>query len=250
MDKNQILLVANAGVVLVHNQTRLLIDGIYNDLGQNFTQLPKWAWNTMKAGKGELGNVDYLLFTHSHYDHYYSPYFFEYMEHNTVKGLVLPDLDDTNGLDEAWKLYGDKHIEIPENTKVELEEGLFVSRFVVRHVGEQFHHLPVACFIVEMDGVKSLFISDGDYHIADYEKVAELECDYAFVTSVFFNHKNGRELLWNHIKAKEIVVYHLPSPEDDKFSYCKMAQRDIKKHTKDNAKATLWNETGQRITWN
>ena len=73
--------------------TKILIDGLYKDLGAHFTDIPSEIWQLMKSGKGDLADIDYVLFTHSHYDHYYSPYLRAYLENNKIRGLVLPPLE-------------------------------------------------------------------------------------------------------------------------------------------------------------
>ena len=84
--EGRVILLSNAGVVLYYQGTRIIIDGLYKDLRDYFTDLPAGVWQLMKGGKGDLADAEYVFFTHSHFDHYYSPYFFDYMAH----GLAFP----------------------------------------------------------------------------------------------------------------------------------------------------------------
>ena len=247
--KSYAVLVANAGVIVFHKGVRILLDGLYKDLGENFTDLPKWAWDLMKKGKGELANVDYLLFSHSHYDHYYSPYFMEYMAANTVKGICFPPVDDTMGLAAAEAEFADKTIHLDENNEAVLEQGIRLKVFTTRHVDKKFYHVPNQCFRLDLDGTKLAFLSDVDYFEEDFDKETEFTADVVFVTPIFYNHPKGRKILRENLQAKKIIIYHLPSPEDDRFMYFKMAQRDAERYAQEGEEVIIWNESGQNISF-
>lgn len=247
--KSYAVLVSNAGVLVVHKGVRILLDGLYKDLGKNFTDLPEWAWKLMKKGKGELANVDYLLFSHSHYDHYYSPYFSEYMAVNDVKGICFPLIDSTPGLAVAEAEFANKRIQFDINNEAVLDQGIKLKIFTTRHVDKQYYHIPNQCFRLDLEGMKLAFLSDVDYYEEDFTKEKDFTADIAFVTPIFYNHPKGRKILREHIKAKETIIYHLPSPEDDRFMYFKMAQRDVEKYAQQGEKVLIWNESGQNISF-
>ncbi|MDD3394827.1 MAG: hypothetical protein PHG19_09335 [Anaerotignum sp.] len=247
--KSYAVLVSNAGVFVFHKGVKILLDGLYKDLGRNFTDLPAWAWELMKKGKGELANVAYLLFSHSHYDHYYSPYFMDYMTANQVKGICFPPIDDTMGLATAEAGFADKIIKFDKNNEALLEQGIKLKMFTTRHVDKKYYAVPNQCFRLDLDGVRLAFLSDVDYYEEDFAKEIDFTADIAFVTPIFYNHPKGRKILRDIIKAKEIIIYHLPSPEDDRFMYFKMAQRDAEKYAQEGEKVLIWNQSGQNISF-
>jgi len=245
--KSYAILVSNTAVLVVHKGVRILLDGLYKDLGKNFTDLPEWAWKQMKQGKGELANVDYLLFSHSHYDHYYSPYFFEYMEKNEIKGLFLPPVDDTSGLAEAEAEYASKLLRLDENFEVVLDDEVTMKNFTVRHIDKQFYDIPNQCIRLDVAGTKLTFFSDADYHEEAFLEAKDFQCDIAFVTPIFYNSSKGRRILRDILGVRKVVIYHLPSPDDDRFLYYKMAERDAQKYAQPDEEVIVWNETGQAI---
>ncbi|MDD4844128.1 MAG: MBL fold metallo-hydrolase [Anaerotignum sp.] len=247
--KSYAVLVSNAAVLVVHRGVRILLDGLYKDLGENFTDLPEWAWKLMKKGKGELANVDYLLFSHSHYDHYYTPYFMEYMAANEVRGICFPPIDDTIGLAAAEAEFADKIITFDRNKEVILEQGIRLKVFTTRHVDKKYYDVPNQCFRLDLDGVKLAFLSDVDYFEEDFIKQNDFTADIAFVTPIFYNHPKGRRILREIMKVKETVIYHLPSLEDDRFMYYKMAQRDVEKNAQEGETVLIWNESGQNLSF-
>lgn len=249
-EKGYAILVSNAAVVVAYKGIRILLDGLYKDLGNNFTELPDWEWKLMQQGKGDLANVDYLLFSHSHYDHYYSPYFFEYLKANEVKGFCMPPVDETPGLREALELTQDKQIQFNQNNDAQLEQGIVLKHFDVRHVDAQFYGITNQCFLLTIGDTRLAFLSDGDYHEEAFEKAKDLKVDIVFVTPIFYNNAKGRKIIRDVLEAKTIVIYHLPSIEDDRFMYYKMAERDAQKYAQEDETVLVWNKSGQYITFN
>ncbi len=247
-EKNYAILVSNAGVIVVHKRIRILIDGLYKDLGGNFSQLPDWAWKTMQQGKGELGNVEYLLFSHSHFDHYYAPYVDTYLENNQVKGILFPPVDDTKGLEEQVKTYAHKAISLDANGETIIADDVKLRVFTTRHVDKKYYDVQNQCIQLEVDGKRLTFLSDVDYYEEEFAKLEDFTTDVAFVTPVFYNNPKGRRILRDVLHAKTIVIYHLPSEEDDRFMFCKMAFQDVKRYSLPEQEETLiWTETGNRI---
>lgn len=247
MEKNSYaILVSNAGVVVVHKGIRILIDGLYKDLGENFTDLPEWEWKLMREGKGDLANVDYLLFSHSHYDHYYSPYFIAYMEKNTIQGLLLPPVDETPGLAAAEVEFAQKLISLDARNEALLGTNIKLKVFTTRHIDKQYYHVPNQCIRLDLGKLKLAFLSDVDYYEEDF-LTADFTADVAFVSPIFYNNEKGRRILQEIMHVKQVVIYHLPAPGDDRFMYYKMAQRDVEKHKKEGQKVLIWNECGQHM---
>ena len=47
MAVGELILLANAGVLIVYKHTKILIDGLYKDLGAHFTDIPSEIWQLM-----------------------------------------------------------------------------------------------------------------------------------------------------------------------------------------------------------
>ena len=246
--EGRVILLSNAGVVLYYQGTRIIIDGLYKDLRDYFTDLPAGVWQLMKGGKGDLADAEYVFFTHSHFDHYYSPYFFDYMKNNKVKALILPPLDDTKGLKDAYEQYGRLNLPYEENETITLENDIKLTVIRIRHVDKLYHFMPVLCFLFEVANTKLLITSDADFDKDSFQSLVGIAIDYVFVTPVFYNNKLGREILYDYLKVKKIIVYHLPNIEDDKYMYYKMVTRDVEKYAKGD-EVIIWNRFGQYISF-
>lgn len=231
--------ISNAAVFLQYGETTLLIDGIYQDLNGNFSNLPKPLWEDMRRGRGDLSNVDYLLFTHSHDDHFYLPYLREYLSHNQVKGICLPPQENGEGLPPPL-LFDTKG-------RLELSTDITVRFLDIRHLDKRFAAVINRCFWLKMGEKHLLFLGDGDYEEEAFAEMCPLPVDIAFVTPIFYNHPKGRRILREILGVKKIIVYHFPFPEEDILHYERMTRRDIEKYARQDETVTIWNKTGQAI---
>lgn len=246
-ENGRVVLLANAGVALIYKNTRIIIDGLFKDLRDYFTDLPAEVWRLMEAGRGDLANVDYLLFTHGHFDHYYGPYLRAYMAHNKVGGILLPPLDETEDLAAAYKSYGELNLPWQQGEMV-LRDDIRLRVIEIRHVDKLYHHIPVLCLLFTLGSTHILFLSDADFQQEAYEQLRDVDIDYLFITPIFYNNPAGRRIIKDVLKVKKIVIYHLPALEDDKFMYYKMVNRDIEKYANKDEVIT-WSRFGQYISF-
>lgn len=86
-----ITLLANAGILLHHNDTSILIDGIHINEGSPFSGLSDQMLSDLIDGKNIFKNIDFILFTHCHTDHFNANYTERFLMNNHVRGLIMPD---------------------------------------------------------------------------------------------------------------------------------------------------------------
>ena len=234
--------ISNAAVFLQYGETKILVDGLYRDQSGCFSDIPAKILEPMLRGKGELRDIEYLLFTHSHSDHFYAPYVERYLEHNQIKGLCLPP---------AWQSptfmkegAENANIQFDEFGKAALTDEISLEYFDVRHLDQKFRHIVNRCFLIRAGKTTILFLGDGDYQENAFLPMAEKSVDIVFVTPVFYNHEKGRRILREIIQPKQIVLYHLPFPENDRMRFGKMAKRDVEKYGEGQS-ISIWNKTGQ-----
>jgi len=72
MDKPiQITLLANEGIMVQVGRTKFLIDGLHQNDGEFFSGLSQTVRQDLLDGEKPLfQGMDYLLFSHCHYDHF------------------------------------------------------------------------------------------------------------------------------------------------------------------------------------
>ncbi|MEI3340396.1 MAG: hypothetical protein V8R80_11020 [Eubacterium sp.] len=60
----------NSGLYICNGDANVLIDGIHKGREKGFSEMPIKILDQMKKGKGIFDNLNNLLFTHDHSDHY------------------------------------------------------------------------------------------------------------------------------------------------------------------------------------
>ena len=89
MEQVNIRFLANSGVYVQYRDCRFLVDGIY---GKNrfFTPPLKEVQKAVFGMNSPYRDVDYVLHTHRHTDHFNAGYVDEYAVNNAVKRIFVP----------------------------------------------------------------------------------------------------------------------------------------------------------------
>src|SRR5659263_724469 len=98
-------LIANVGILITYKNTRILLDGIQSEGDLPFSKTPPALLSQMltPGGTGSCNNLDYLIFSHSHPDHFSPDIVVQYLRCNRVKRILYPQGADPRleQLDEA-----------------------------------------------------------------------------------------------------------------------------------------------------
>lgn len=231
----KITLLGNTGIHIEAEEKKILVDGIYKAKGHPFSPLPSDVFWNMKRGVGRYANIDYLLFTHFHPDHYSEEDVIDYLRANAVKKVFLPSRDP-----QAFRLIS--HMEREKvsffifdnerckNQRVQSED-FFVGAFQCRHLGKQYEAVNSLCCSMKLEKKTLLFTGDADYDKNCFEEgLGDIPIDAVFVNPLFFNHRSGREILREVIRPAKVILYHLPFEKDDKMKFREIVQRDMAKY--------------------
>ena len=238
-DRIKITLIATAGVLVEHNGVGLLVDGIHHESGHPFSMVPEDDLLFMRQGRGIFANLDYLLFTHEHPDHFTPKYVSQLIHLRPVKGLFLPNT--TVGSPGMLSLVQEaRDLAIPcwnlslspgKIQHIALSYNLSVTVIGTRHMGSQYQAVPNDCFLVSLAGKNLLFTGDGDYVRGYFEdslaKLAPL--DVVFVNPIFYHNPDGQQIINDIFRPRRLVIYHLPFAQDDTMQFSYMVKRDVER---------------------
>lgn len=253
-DMIHVTFLVNAAVLLEYKGTKLLIDGIYDERGHCFSNLSAKQWEGLKAGKGEFSDIDYLLFTHEHGDHFSPRRTMEYLEYQHPKAIFMPK-EGSASLhmlkEKAW------NARIPcallddvlcRKTVFKPEKDIHIKAFQTRHLDKIYWDVPHFCYLVECGTKKLLFTSDVDFTQEQFVELAGASLDAVFINPLLSHSKEGRCLLSEGaLQAKTKVVYHIPFVGEDKLQIRKIAERDRLAEKEVGGKAVFLMEEGQQF---
>lgn len=250
-NKINVTLLASTGIIIEADGIKFLIDGLNKKISTTFSGLSAEVFADLcEAKKSLYKNINYLIFTHLHEDHFYAEHIKKYLESNKVDGFFAPEL-----LKEKYSFLSKKieqnsaekyffDLSLGEKRRIELSENLSLEVFSAVHAGEQYADVENYCYLINFAGRKVFIISDSDYDSEYFSKMLKNEdIEAAFINPLFLNNKKGREVITEAIKAKRLIVYHIPFADDDKYRMRNMVSRDAEKY-KDKLPEIniLWNE--------
>lgn len=236
MTKIRLTYIANDGILLSTDSVKIFIDALHTQKVPIFSSVPDNILQEMRAGNGRLNNVDYLLATHAHKDHFSQEEVGIYLGHNRVKaifttnkaGLLLRESTDKHLLRDVRHIVMDSAIE--EMKTVEFPE-VRIKYFRIEHMGPEFRDVEHFAFIVEIDGINFLHLGDSAFNKDYLTQMLQNECiDILFCNFPFVNHSLGRIVINESIRPRQIYVMHLPFAEDDQCNYRGMLKKDLEKY--------------------
>lgn len=228
--------IANAGVMITFGQTKVFIDALHSKKTPIFQTVKEPLLGRIIRGDNGFKDVDYLLFTHTHKDHFGHEAVLAYLRNNKCKALIVPE-DAGQIISRATEgesaEQGVINIMNPDyDLKAELEhDNIRIKYFRLNHMGEQYQNVLNYSFLVEIGGFNILHLGDGGFEPVHMQKMLEGEIVHcALLNFPFVTLPRGREIISRIIKPRQIIIIHLPSVEDDQFNYNLITSKTINKY--------------------
>lgn len=218
---------ANAGVLIEYGGVRLLLDGIRRAPFAPFLPTPPQILDEMLRGAetSRWRNVDYLLFSHLHPDHFDEAAVQAYLAANRVREIFAPE----------WPFAAQGAAKINAfplsnggRRDFALVPDLALRAIGTAHAGEQFASVRNHAYLLTLGETRILFVGDGDY-VPDWYRAAGT-VDAVFVNPLFLNSRAMPEVA-RLLAPQTVYVYHLPAPDDDIQAqfYRRVAERGAKR---------------------
>ena len=231
-----ITLTANEGVLIRQGNHRLLVDGIHRG-GGGFSPVPSDLLEEMCQGVPPFDNIDLVLYTHCHPDHFHPGDTARYLENNQVKGLFLPDepLAHRSDLMEAAARSGCalRWLSSPMG-KVRLFSplpGVHIGACRLPHAGgKDFEGVANYCLLISLEGFNIFIPADADYLPEEFSRIlAGTRVDLAMVNPLYVNKPEGRASI-AAVAPRSLVVYHMPFEGMDQLGFRRAIQRNLVRH--------------------
>jgi L-ascorbate metabolism protein UlaG (beta-lactamase superfamily) len=233
----RVTLLANSGIILEYNGTKLLIDGTPGEIHGYFSGLSEEVRKDLLEGKKPLfRDIDILMYTHCHHDHFSPEVTGALVEGQRTRCLMMPDRDsrpfvqlrESAILNETrlWLL----DIPLGKIEGYELD-GIKIKAFRTMHAGEMYRETEHYCYLIELGDKVILITGDSDYD-PDYFKtiLSGIRIHAVFINPLFLNRREGRMALTESIKPDKVVVCHIPFEGIPGTNLRKIAARDAVKH--------------------
>lgn len=246
----QIILVANAGLLLRFQGVTLLLDSVFDGTGHPFNSPTTETWSKMLCGEQPFECVDYLLVSHLHPDHFSAERTLEFLRCRKVKGLFLPELPD-GSLSDYLRDHRIPCVPLSGQTdhaEFQVEPEISVRAFQTRHLDQKYREVPHFCFLLTLGTIRVLFTADVDYTTERFETLLETPLDAVFVNPLFFDALRRNRFFRGSLNTARVCVYHVPSPSGNRLQMRAMLSRALSAWSADAPAALVLEEPYQTIT--
>ena len=217
----EITYIANQGVLIAAGTTQVLIDGLHREYRSSYPFLPEPYREQIETARPPFDDIDVILVSHSHLDHFHAESVARYLAHNTAATLVSSEQVVREM--QARKEYAAiasrvKTITPPLTQRVNtVAAGVPIEVLGVGH-GRTGRHATVQNLghVVKLGGKTLLHLGDAstdDEEVFDALNLEEAAIDVAFLPVWFLTSDEGAAIVRRHIRPKHIVAVHMPAQD-------------------------------------
>ncbi len=233
----EVTYIANEGFLIEVGSKKILIDAMFDDRTITYSHVPdESTLARMASSEAPFDNLDLVLFTHRHRDHFGIAPVYEYLAGGSSSVIIGPPqaIDGLRRVEPELDSYGNRIREIPldlfESVDFEVA-GILIRAFRLRHceyletdsaTGRQFdRHEGVEniVYLIEVDGLKLLHVGDAvlsqnlDFFEAGH--FPKQHVDIAFIEYFDWSDET-RAALDRWMTPDHLIFMHLP-PQPEKI---------------------------------
>lgn len=230
--KNQlkIIYLLNSGLILQSKKAKLMIDGLMEDHTIVDTMTPDRKEEQIE-GKGIFSNIDAILFTHFHGDHFSADRIRGYLQKHPSVKMVLPAGKEA----EPWS--GMRQTMIMETSPFQSKQitiGDFeIEFFKTGHVSEELvgggEH---TVFLIR--GCGRCIAVTADFNLKKINALEKKcrEADTIFCNPLVLGTEETRAML-KRLHTARFFIYHIPIISEDRYGYRKIAVQNYRKYQRE-----------------
>ena len=212
--------IANEGVLISAGDKQVLIDGLHREYKPAYLFPPPELLSALEQARDPYNKINVVLVSHLHLDHFHPESVGLHLKNNKSAQLVSSE-QIVNGVKEKFAGFGEIASRVrqvtPEwksQTPVALD-GIKIKILGLRHSGSNFTWIQNLGHVIEIGGKKLLHIGDADMTAENFSsfRLHEENIDIAFIPYWFLLSANGRSLVLDQFRPKQIIAVHVPPAE-------------------------------------
>ncbi len=224
--------IANEGVLIAHEDSQVLIDGLHRPYRPAYAVLPTEERQHIETAQPPYDEIDVILVSHVHRDHFHADAVGRHLRHNANAILIA-----SGQVADSVKAYYEEYDAVREQVRTVTPaigerismtvKGIEVEVLGLRHGSERFRWVQNLGHIVSIGGKRILHIGDADMTAGNFEafSLAEANIDIAFIPYWFLESRAGRSIVREVIQPKHVISVHIP-PADARTAIQTMASFD------------------------
>ncbi len=212
----ELLFVANEGILVQMATKKVLIDALFTDPHPDLTAPPSEMLVQMESGQAPFDEVNLVLVTHNHPDHFNPSAGGRFLNNNSQAMLVAPE-DAVAAMRDSvadWTSISDRVIpivlELGTSTQRTID-GIAITAYKTLHSGggETPQHL---MYLIAIDDQTIFHEGDSDGNPETFERfgLGAQKIALALVHFWFPMSLEGEEILQGILRADHVGLFHLP----------------------------------------
>lgn len=221
----EITYIANEGVLISSGDKQVLIDGLHREYQPAYAFLPPAQRDKIENAHTPFDKIDLVLVSHRHLDHFHPESVGLHLQHNRNALLV----SSQQVVDEIEKNFKDFQAIKPRVTvatpawkerRAKKVADVELEILGLRHGTGRHASIQNLGHLIKLGGKKLLHVGDADTAIENFQdlNLDEEGIDIAFIPVWFLLYDEGRTIVREHIKPKQIIAVHISPSEADQAS--------------------------------
>jgi L-ascorbate metabolism protein UlaG (beta-lactamase superfamily) len=212
----EVTYIANEGILIATHDKKVLIDALFDNPNPNYAAPSKDMLEGMQSGRAPFDNVDLVLVTHNHPDHF-SPSFAARFIKNNPNALLMAAADAVDALKESvkdWEYVQDRVFSFelkPGETAEKSVNGISVRLFRTLHSGD-LESPQNLMYLIKMNGRTIFHEGDSDGKLSTFKNFGfdKEKIDLALVHFWFPLNPEGERIILEVLKPGHVGLIHLP----------------------------------------
>lgn len=215
--KCTLTLTANAGLIIDINESVLFIDALHHGSPGKYSPVNDEIFNTI-CTSDEVNNPSVLLYSHCHPDHFSEDMTAKFISDRKIP-CIIPE-----------KVFNSQILLTDDYEEFRIS-GFRILCFRLPHSGDSSSEPVLYGFVIEKDGIRILVPGDCETASAELEEILLTigKIDIAVLNYPWGALFKGRRFIKEIMKPDEVLLVHIPFPEDDTNKVRIMLDRQMKR---------------------
>jgi L-ascorbate metabolism protein UlaG (beta-lactamase superfamily) len=221
---NKVTYISNAGVLLEMGGKKILIDSLCDSTVAIYKKIPEDLERKIIEGVSPYDQIDLILFTHHHPDHFKAQTTAAFMK-GQARPILVSTEETVKRLTRQEPALDQERLIVPDlklgESKVMDINGIHLELVSMLHDGKDYKDVENFAFLIEVDGSRVLHVGDAKPMKENYEhlNLADRPVDLLLAPFPNVGIPSGQGIIKDLIKPKKVAALHLPYEDKDRFNW-------------------------------
>ena len=216
----EITYIANEGVLISAGDKQVLIDGLHREYQRSYAFLPPAQRDKIENAQVPFDQIDLILVSHNHLDHFHPESVGLHLQHN-ANAVLVSSQQVVDEVKQNFKNFETIKTRVTTATPAWKERlamkvaGVDLEIIGIRHGTGRHAAIQNLGHVIKIGGKKLLHVGDADTGVENFQdlNLDEEGIDIAFIPIWFLLDDEGRTIVREHIKPKQIIAVHISPSE-------------------------------------